>query len=109
MQKIKADFDVMINGGETYYGTIRGMVDCSWTMIDGELVNVLTDKDITKAVLKKFPTLEGREWNVEFNNRQSYGNKGFHGEVQPSHGRQDEVLKKDRHPIYNYLKHPKRN
>lgn len=68
MPKVKADFDVMINDGETYYGTIRGMIDSSWKIIDGELKNVLTTEDICKAVLKKFPTLEGREWNVAFNN-----------------------------------------
>lgn len=68
MPKVKADFDVMVDGGETYYGTIRGMIDSSWKIIDGELKNVLTTEDICNAVLKKFPTLEGREWNVAFNN-----------------------------------------
>lgn len=64
---IKIDLDVMINDGETYYGTIRGMVDCSWKIIKGELKNVLTTEDICNLVLKKFPTLEGKEWCVEFN------------------------------------------
>lgn len=68
MPKVKADFDVMVDGGETYYGTIRGMIDSSWKIIDGELKNVLTTEDIINAVLKKFPTLEGKEWNVAFNN-----------------------------------------
>ncbi len=68
MPKTKIDIDVMVNGGETYYGTIRGMIDSSWKIIDGELKNVLTTEDIINAVLKKFPTLEGREWNVAFNN-----------------------------------------
>lgn len=67
MPKIKVDFDVMVNDGETYYGTIRGLVDCSWKIIEGELKNVLTTEDICNIVLKKFPTLEGREWNVVFN------------------------------------------
>lgn len=67
MPKVKVDFDVMINNGETYYGTIRGMVEGSWKIIDGELRNVLTTEDICNAVLKKFPTLEGKEWNVAFN------------------------------------------
>lgn len=69
MPKVKADFDVMVDGGETYYGTIRGMIDSSWKIIDGELKNVLTTEDICNAVLKKFPTLEGREWNVAFNKK----------------------------------------
>jgi hypothetical protein len=68
MPKVKVDFDVMIDDGETYYGTIRGMVDSSWKIINGEVRNVLTTEDICNLVLKKFPTLEGREWNVEFNN-----------------------------------------
>lgn len=69
MPKIKVDFDVMVNDGETYYGTIRGLVDSSWKIIDGELRNVLTTEDICNAVLKRFPTLEGREWNVAFNKK----------------------------------------
>lgn len=68
MPRIKADFDVMVNDGETYYGTIRGMVEGHWKIIEGELKNVLTTEDICNIVLKKFPTLEGREWNVVFNN-----------------------------------------
>lgn len=68
MPKTKIDIDVMVNGGETYYGTIRGMIDSSWKIIDGELKNVITTEDIINAVLKRFPTLEGKEWNVEFNN-----------------------------------------
>ena len=68
MPTTKIDIDVMVNGGETYYGTIRGMIDSSWKIIDGELKNVITTEDIINAVLKRFPTLEGKEWNVEFNN-----------------------------------------
>lgn len=64
---IKIDLDVMINDGETYYGTIRGTVEGSWKIIEGELKNVPTTEDICNIVLKKFPTLEGREWSVEFN------------------------------------------
>lgn len=65
---LKIDLDVMINDGETYYGTIRGKVEGSWLIIGGELKHVLTTEDICNVVLKKFPTLEGREWEIEFNN-----------------------------------------
>lgn len=65
---LRIDIDVMINNGETYYGTIRCVVKGSWKIIKGELKNVLTTEDVIDAVLKKFPTLEGKEWNVEFNN-----------------------------------------
>lgn len=59
---------MMVDDGETYYGTVRGMVDSSWKIINGEVRNVITTEDICNIVLKKFPTLEGREWNVAFNN-----------------------------------------
>lgn len=57
---LRIDIDVMINNGETYYGTIRGMVEGHWKIIEGELKNVLTTEDICNIVLKKFPTLEGK-------------------------------------------------
>lgn len=57
-------FDIMTNGGDTFYGTIRAEIETRWKITEGGIREVYSQESISKAVYKRFPTLRGKPFEV---------------------------------------------
>lgn len=59
--------DVMVNNGDTYYGTLRKRMPLVANLLNKRYGFELDEQNIRDMVLKKFPTLRNKKFVIKFN------------------------------------------
>lgn len=66
-------FDIMVNGGDKFYGTVHADIATKWKRLNGKIVEVCDNEDVKKKVLQRFPTLKNKQYLVlPYNSNRCY-------------------------------------